>query len=84
MLILIVKKTRSLKKNPYISTKSTLHIYIDRQANKLAVINLDVVYQYYQCFCGGVIVSNKKIISAAHCLKKAKLIKVIAGHSRRV
>ena len=41
-------------------------------------------YQNYQSFCGGVIVSKKKVISAAHCLKEASSIKVIAGHSRRV
>ena len=44
--------------------------------------------QYYYSFCGGVIVSTRKIISAAHCfmnddssLKPVDKIKVIAGHS---
>ena len=43
---------------------------------------------YYYSFCGGVIVSNSKIISAAHCfmepdssLKSIDKLKVIAGHS---
>ena len=43
---------------------------------------------YYYSFCGGVIVSNSKIISAAHCfmesdssLKSKDELKVIAGHS---
>ena len=43
---------------------------------------------YYYSFCGGVIVSSSKIISAAHCfmepdssLKSKDKLKVIAGHS---
>jgi len=42
--------------------------------------------RYYYSFCGGTIVSNTKVISAAHCLKgeSRKSIKIIAGHSRRV
>ena len=44
----------------------------------------------YYSFCGGVIVTRSKVISAAHCLElerhsmKKNSIKVIAGHSRRV
>ena len=43
-------------------------------------------YQNYYSFCGGTIVSNTKVISAAHCLngESRSSIKVIAGHSRRV
>ena len=43
-------------------------------------------YQNYYSFCGGTIVSNTKVISAAHCLNGESRcsIKVIAGHSRRV
>ena len=48
--------------------------------------------QNYYSFCGGTIVSNTKVISAAHCFTewtieegfKWSSIKVIAGHSRRV
>ena len=46
-------------------------------------------YQYYYSFCGGVVISTTKVISAAHCLmssddgslKSADDILVIAGHS---
>ena len=46
-------------------------------------------YQSYYKFCGGVIISNSKVLSAAHCImstddgsiKSVDKIKVIAGHS---
>ena len=46
-------------------------------------------YQSYYKFCGGVIISNSKVLSAAHCImstddgsiKSVDEIKVIAGHS---
>ena len=45
--------------------------------------------QSHYSFCGGVIVTTSKVISAAHCLELEKYsmemnsIMVIAGHSRR-
>ena len=48
--------------------------------------------QSYYTFCGGVIVSNTKVITAAHCildykdgsLKSNDKIKVIAGHTSKI
>ena len=46
-------------------------------------------YRFYSSFCGGVVISTRKVISAAHCfmssddgsLKSADELLVIAGHS---
>ena len=64
------------------------------QANLLYPSNLytsyhvRIGYQSYYKFCGSAIISNKKVLSAAHCImeddgsiKSVDEIKVIAGHS---
>ena len=51
--------------------------------------SLRIGYRYYYSFCGGVVISTTKVISAAHCfmssddgsLKSADELQVIAGHS---
>ena len=58
-------------------------------SNIYSSYHVRIGYQSYYKFCGGVIISNSKVLSAAHCImstddgsiKSVDEIKVIAGHS---